>query len=590
MGIFSYSSEVSSRTLDTQHSAFDQRPASRTVSSSEIDKGRFWVFFTDKGPQNDTGAVAHQLLPRTRARRHKSQGRAVDISDLPVFQSYVDELLQPGVILRVASRWLNGVTIEAPESVTQQILQLPFVRSVEPVITYKRRGFRPQEPRPGIGRLERSRQYYAPGDLHSVYGMSSAQIQQIHVNALHDRGYHGEGIVIALLDTGFDMSHEAFQNIHVIAEYDFVNGDEQTSDNPPEDDIGQDDHGTEVLAVIAGNSPGNLVGVAYAAGYLLAKTERVSHEGVMFEQEIEEDWWVAGLEWAELNGADVVSSSLGYSDWYSYSDMDGATAKTTIAADMAVEKGVVMVISAGNEGKSRNWPYISAPADGFNVIAVGAVNSMGEVANFSSIGPTYDGRTKPDVMAMGDDVYVVAPGTTDEYRKADGTSLATPLVAGTAALLLQAVPDLDGPKTLSKLLKFTASHALSPDNRYGWGMINAEAAFRYGTIPYLMEEFRDWEPVDAISNFSRVTIYPNPIRRDSSSGRLKIYSPEPVDSIRIYNLSGMLVYEQQGMRSAGYSVWDLKNQHGQEVVSGIYICVIKDSTGATTVKKIAIVE
>ncbi len=211
---------------------------------------------------------------------------------------------------------------------------------------------------------------------------------------------------------------------------------------------------------------------------------------------------------------------------------------------------------------------------------------MGKVADFSSIGPTYDGRIKPDVMAMGDDVYVVTPNTTDQYRRADGTSLATPLVAGTAALLLQAAPDLDGPKSLAKLLKFTATRALSPNNQYGWGMINAEAAFQYGTIPYLMEEFEKWEPVPVVSDPRRVTVGPNPIRRGSSSSKLNIYSPRPVASIRIYDLSGLLIYEN----STGRLVWDLRNQHGQEVASGIYICVVEDFTGVTTAKKIAVIK
>ena len=576
--IFSYSSEVSPRILDAGHPASDHY-------SAEISKKRVWVFFTDKGhySQNDVSATARQLLPRTRKRRRRSQGRPVNVSDLPVFQPYIDEVLRHGAIRRIASRWLNGITVEMSDSAAERILQLPFVRSVEPVITYKRSGLR-------IRDSGQSRRFHAPGTQYSVYGMSSTQIQQIHVDALHDEGYHGEGIVIALLDTGFDLSHEALQGISVVAEHDFVNEDSETSDNPPEDDIGQDDHGTEVLSVIAGNSPGNLIGVAYAADYLLAKTERISRDGVMFEEKIEEDWWVAGLEWAELNGADVVSSSLGYSDWYSYNDMDGATARTTIAADIAVEKGIVVVVSAGNEGKSDDWPYVSAPADGFNVLAVGAVDSVGELADFSSIGPTYDGRIKPDVVAMGDGTYVVSPNSDDEYRMADGTSMATPLVAGTVALLLQALPDIDDPNTLIKLLKYTATRSLSPDNRYGWGMINAEAAFKYGIYPHLMEELEGWEPVGTIPDFHSVVVYPNPIRRGSSSDRLTIYSPETIDDIRIYSLSGLLIYERQDMGNARSLVWDLRNQHGQAVTSGIYICVIRDSTGATIVKKIAVIK
>jgi len=480
-----------------------------------------WVFFTDKGTSGEDNLrsvmdqYTSRLPTRTRARRQRAQGSAMDTSDVPVFQPYIDGVLQLGAHLRVTSRWLNGITVEVSEGVITRISQLPYVESVEPVATYKRQRDGQRESGPRL--------YRAPGSALENYGMSVTQIQQIHADVLHNKGYHGEGITIALLDSGFDLSHEALQNVCVLAEYDFINGDGETSDTPPGDDIGQDDHGTEVLSVIAGSSPARLIGVAYAAQYLLAKTEKISHKGAMFEHEIEEDWWVAGLEWAELNGADVVSSSLGYSDWYSYSDMDGATAKTTIAADMAVQKGMVVVVSAGNEGKSQDWPYISAPADGFHVIAVGAVNSRGELADFSSTGPTYDGRIKPDVVAMGDGTYVVDPNSTDGYRKADGTSMATPLVAGTAALLLQALPGLRGPGELAKLLKYTATHALSPNNRWGWGIIDAEAALQYGESPQSMQELSDWDPTGAISHPRRVIIYPNPVRRSSSMGRLNIH-------------------------------------------------------------------
>jgi len=561
-----------------------------SASSPEVSRKTIWVFFTDKGYSDDINDLIYrheiQLSSKTRARRWKAQGSAVDVSDLPVFSPYIDGVLQLGATLRVTSRWLNGITVQVTDSVIPQIRQLPYVNAVKPVITYKRKRLKTQDSRRG-----QYDSYRAPGGiLHTIYGASSAQIHQIKAEALHDKGYHGEGIIIALLDTGFDLSHEALKDVRVLKEYDFVNSDDETSDNPPEDDIGQDNHGTEILSIIAGYSPGNFVGVAYAAEYLLAKTEKVSQNGAMFEQRIEEDWWIAGLEWAELNGADVVSSSLGYSDWYSYSNMNGRTALTTIAANMAIEKGMSVVVSAGNEGKSLDWPYISAPADGFHVIAVGAVDEVGEIADFSSIGPTYDGRIKPDVMAMGNDTSVVSPTSTDGYLKADGTSMATPLVAGTLALLLQAIPDHGGPAEMAKLLKFTASRASFPDNRYGWGIINAEEALRYGTSPELMREVDDWDPSGATSNISRVIVYPNPVRRNGPAGRLNIYSPEFMESIAIYSIAGQLIYERQDMGSARFSIWDLKNEAGQDVASGIYICVIRSASGVIDTRKIAVVE
>lgn len=579
------------------------KPLQSEIVPSEAAKKIVWVFFKDKGfSYKDDLKTAmdnykNQMPAKAILRRQKPVNR-LGISDLPVFAPYIEGVLQHGAKLRVASKWLNGITVEVPDSSIPQILKLPYIRSIEPVVTYRRIRSRMQDTRLKIEGMKRGHLQYAPTlsdtgveqSAEDRYGMSAAQIQQIHVNALHDRDYHGEGVIVALLDTGFDLSHKALRNIRVLAKYDFVNGDYETSDEPPEDDIGQSDHGTEVLSIIAGYNPGEFIGAAYAADYLLAKTERVSSNGVFFEEEIEEDWWVAGLEWAEFNGADIVSSSLGYSDWYSYSDMNGATAKTTIAANMAVEKGMTVIVSVGNEGKSSDWPYMSAPADGIYVIAVGAVNYMGEVTDFSSIGPTYDGRIKPDLVAMGDDDYVVDPNSTDEYRKADGTSMATPLVAGAAALLIQALPDLDGPKELVKLLKHTATQASSPDNRYGWGLVDAEAAFEFGASPRSMEELKKWDPNGTASISQHLSIYPNPVRRGSTAGRISISSPEPIESVRIYSLSGTLVFEKQDMNGAKLFVWDLKNQYGHKVANGIYFCAVRRIDGALDSGKIAVMD
>jgi serine protease AprX len=341
-----------------------------------IVEDRFWVFFKDKGiSETDPKVLLKNLPERTRIRRQKSQGSTVNILDLPVYQPYVDGVANCGARLCLKSRWLNGITVIANDNAIKAILKLPYIDSVQKVAKYRSKTpMLQQKPIHKETFKAPAKDYSSP---EKDYGLSATQITLIRSDFLHSRGYHGEGITIALLDTGFDLSHIALKNIHVLAEYDFVNNDNETKDQPPLDDIGQDDHGTEVLSVIAGNDPGNFVGVAYEADYLLAKTEKVSEEGIMFEKQIEEDWWVAGLEWAEQNGADIVSSSLGYSDWYTYSDMNGRTAKTTIAANIAVEKGVTVVVSAGNEGKS-NQPYISTPSDGFDVVAVGAVNNEGQ--------------------------------------------------------------------------------------------------------------------------------------------------------------------------------------------------------------------
>ncbi|MGB9595274.1 MAG: S8 family peptidase [Candidatus Poribacteria bacterium] len=554
-------------------------------NKNPIAKGKYWVIFKDKGLFNNDskeqlGKYIKGLPDRTLTRRQRFQGSVIDTFDLPVYQPYINGVISCGAKLCLTSRWLNGITIIADEKALKKISHFPYVDSIQEVASYKIRTPKSDQKVSFIRKAPTKTEISPEKD----YGLSTTQITQINVNALHNRGYHGEGITIALLDTGFDLSHISLRNVHILAQHDFINNDNETRDQPPIDDIGQDDHGTEVLSILAGYDQGNFVGVAYEANYLLAKTEKVSEEGVVFEKQIEEDWWVAGLEWAEQNGADIVSSSLGYTDWYTYEDMNGRTAKTTIAANIAVNKGVIVVVSAGNEGKSNEHPYISAPADGFDVVAVGSVNVDGLISEFSSIGPTYDGRIKPDLVAMGEGTYVADPTNNIAYRKANGTSMATPLVAGTLALLKQALPEISKPKMLVKLLKYTASRSLNPDNRYGWGLINAESAYKYAKFPGSINELSEWDPVglDSITK-----VFPNPIKFGQI---LEIIGSKPIINIRFYSLTGVLVYQRKDLDNARYLTWDLKNDYGRKVASGIYICIIEYTNGVIESKQIAILQ
>lgn len=541
---------------------------------------RYWVFFKDKGDSKEDHITAD---PKALERRVRAQGAIFDYYDLPVFKQYIDKVVKLGAKVHVTSRWLNAVTVECSPGVLNKISQLEFVSKVEDVLSYKFRGVRTSVPI-----TDRSSTLGLRSPV-SYYGMSFEQVAQTGADFLHDLGYHGEGITIALLDTGFDLSHIALSNVKVKAQYDFINNDDVVSDEPPVDDIGQDDHGTQVLSIIAGYKPGELIGVAYGAEFLLAKTEKVSENGMTFEQRIEEDWWVAGLEWAEQHGADIVSSSLGYTDWYEYKDINGMTARTTIAANIAVEKGVIVVVSAGNEGKSINWPYISVPADGFDVVAVGATDRNGNLAEFSSIGPTYDGRIKPDLVAMGQDNVVVDPNNRFGYRKASGTSMATPIIAGGIALLKQALPFINDPRTIIKLLKYTASRALNPDNFYGWGIANFKHAYNFASFPGSMKELSNWDPLSSISAHNQIMIYPNPASLRLSKGRINFRSSRSIKSLEIYNLLGEVVYRRTDLDNAHFLSWDLRTNNGQMISSGIYICVIRDSSGIVTIKKIAII-
>ncbi|MBU1936733.1 S8 family peptidase, partial [bacterium] len=226
-------------------------------------------------------------------------------------------------------------------------------------------------------------------------------------------------------------------------------------------------------------------------------------EDVRSETPVEEDYYVAGLEWAEDLGADVVSSSLGYIAWYTFEDMDGNTAVTTIAVDIAVSRGIVVCTAAGNE-RDDPWGHIISPADADSVIAVGAVDSYGIISDFSSPGPTYDGRTKPEVCAQGVETYAAVPWFgTDGYWRVSGTSLSTPIVAGICVLLLEAHPDWT-PIQLREALLMTANQASSPDNDYGWGIPDGVAALDYISASPLFEDFTPQKRI-------LISAYPNPV-------------------------------------------------------------------------------
>ncbi|MDZ7374860.1 MAG: S8 family serine peptidase [candidate division KSB1 bacterium] len=442
---------------------------------------RYWVFFRDKGPahlaKQRLEEAQRELGARTLLRRSKvlPVGSLIDSTDYPVWSPYAEAVAALGARIVIDSRWLNAVSVEVDESQIPLIRSLPFVRKVQRVARWRRVVAREE--------VQTFRLAAQPAGLRYDYGPSYNQLAMLRVPELHAWGVYGGGILVGMLDSGYDwQEHEALQALRVLGEWDFIWNDAVTSDQNGQDYPGQANHGTQTLSVIAAFRPGSLIGPAFAASFYLAKTERVADlQGQDFEQPIEEDYWVAGLEWLERNGVDIVSTSLGYSDWYTPADMDGNTAVVTIAADLAVKKGVFVAASAGNMG-DRSWRIVTAPADGDSVVAVGAVRPDGLIARFSSQGPTADGRIKPDVVAQGVGVYAVAARTRSGYAYVQGTSFSCPLVAGVAALILSAHPDLD-PIRLRDALRSTASRASSPDTLYGWGIVDAaEAALSIGPV------------------------------------------------------------------------------------------------------------
>jgi hypothetical protein len=412
-----------------------------------------WVFFSDKGVGEQRLQTALQdrlqeLSPRSVERRLKARSDlGVDVRDLAVDTDYIDEVVSTGAELRVASRWLNAVSVEASEEQIEFIFALPFVTGVRPV-------------RSGV--------------LHDIdidYGNAAQQLGLIEVPELHACGLTGEGIVVGLLDTGFSTEHRAFDHLQVQAEHDFVNDDDNTADEAG-DPAGQDEHGTKVLSMLAGLDPDHYAGAAPYVTVLLAKIDNLA-----VDDPAESDWWVAGLEWIEAQGADVASGSIGFCATCPPERMDGQTEPTTIAATVAVQNGLIVVNSAGNRGPDPMT--LNAPADADGLIAVGSVDPEGRLTIDSSRGPTWDGRIKPDIMAPGRNVWLVDPTSTDAYQQKSGTSYAAPLVAGIIALLLEAYPDL-GPYEMHALITSTGSQAEAPTSDYGWGRIRGlEAAGLY---------------------------------------------------------------------------------------------------------------
>lgn len=450
------------------------------VADGADSTGIYWVFFRDKGPDVESRIKAFQdsLPQRTIARRRKAMQRELvaDIYDLPVFEAYIDSVKSSAEGIREKSRWLNAVSVEVTESGLGTLTALPFVSGVEPV-----RSSDPMSTEVSVG------DKWTAGDggggdpqTSLDYGRSFDQLEQIDAIWAHEQGYHGEGVIICFLDTGFLTYHHAFDHMNIIAQYDFIHDDDFVGFDPEQDLPGQPDHGTGTLGTIGGYYPGELVGPAFEASYILCKTEETGSETA-----VEEDYYVAGLEWGEIMGADVASSSLSYSDWYTAGDYDGETCLTTRAANIAFQKGMILCSSMGNSGPGRFT--LGAPADSRYSLGIGGVQWNGQLYRSSSWGPTADGRIKPDVCARAVATVAATPYTTDGFGLWTGTSLSCPLVAGVVALVIQAHPDWS-PDLVKEAVRETADRATRPDIRYGWGTVSAREAINYPSLSGYVSE------------------------------------------------------------------------------------------------------
>jgi hypothetical protein len=440
-----------------------------------------WVFFADKGAAGRPG----QDLVSPRALRRRARvlpaNMLVDEGDLPVSAEYVRALGPFVTRIRQTSKWLNGVSVEATAAGAARIESLPFVREIDIVQKYRRAGT--TETVQGTPPIPSPRK---PAGTEALdYGPSLAQVSPENIPAVHATGNSAQGIIIGLFDNGVRLqTHQAFDSLRgrIIAQRDFV--DHKTSVIPNNTNSGFGGHGVNTLSTLAGYKPGQIIGPAYGASFILARTENDSSE-----TPFEEDNWAAAIEWAESLGVQVTSTSLGYLTFDSpytsltWQDMNGKNSVISRAAVAAARKGVIIVNSAGNEGPAPPGENsLVAPADADSILTAGAVSPAGVRTGFSSCGPTADGRIKPDVMAVGSLVYVASNVDPAGYFFVQGTSFSCPLTAGVAALVLKAHPEASAMQII-KAIKTTAYRATEqasrPDNLNGWGIIDALAAINY---------------------------------------------------------------------------------------------------------------
>lgn len=452
--------------------------------------------------------------------------------------------------VRYTSRWLNAVLVHADSEKYEQMKHYAFVKASEVCFNKSQCLILSHKATTSIEHSSKT--------ADENYGNSYNQFSMVGIDLMHADGFRGEGMLIALLDAGFPGVDQLpvfdylRQRQGIIGTFDFVAGGKNV--------YGSDLHGTTTLSLLAAYLPGQLIGGAYKADYLLLRTEDVSSE-----KKIEEVNWALAAEYADSAGADIISSSLGYNTFddpstnYGYKDLDGQTAIITKAAEKAAAAGMLVVNSAGNDG-SDEWKYIFAPADGDSVLSVGAVDGLSKYASFSSVGPTYDGRVKPDVAAQGDKVYVA--WTDGTIRTDNGTSFSCPIVAGLAAGIWQANPSLSNMQ-LMDVLKRSASQYEKPDNLLGYGI---PSYIKTKTLLYATE---------------REDVFMHPLLSGNS---LELwtdgsFSGMPCE-VTLHDLSGKLVMQKELLLEDGKSiVADLS-----AILSGVYIASVITGKGKRVFK------
>lgn len=431
------------------------------INSFAQTKYKYLVLLKDK--DNSPYSVNSPLiyLSQKAIDRRFKQGITIKTSDLPPNPAYISGIQQTGATVIYKSRWMNAILVEATESQKNTILALTSVKGIEFNRPLKQTRQKPVKDKFAVENTESLN-----------YGDATAQIQLLGADVMHNQGFHGEGMLVAFLDDGFlnvntsaCLQHLIEQN-KIVKVYDFVDNDNTV--------FSQGGHGTAVLSTMAGYIDNQMISPAFGASVALFRTE-----DIFSETPLEEANWLFAAEMADSLGADIISSSLGYStfdnaaDNYTPAMMDGKTALSTRAADLATERGIVVIISAGNSGSDPSWQIITAPADADSVLAIGAVTRGGDYASFSSRGNSADGRTKPDVVAVGSGTALC--NTSGFASTSNGTSFSAPLVAGLVAGFWQANPHLTA-QEVTYCIRKSGHQFTTPDILLGYGYANFSRA------------------------------------------------------------------------------------------------------------------
>jgi len=449
-----------------------------------------WVYLKDK--PNKISFLENplrMLSPRAIARRKRTEV-ALDIQDVPMDAEYLKEIIrQDGIVVLAKSKWLNAVHVQGTFENISSLLALDFVEST--VFANKELNKKTPITKKEIVPVFKDKLAVALGN---DYGNAAAQLEQLKGDVLHQNGFKGEGMLIAVMDAGFpgvdqlSAFKHLFDNGKLLGGYNFVDRNQ--------DIYNRNSHGQMVLSTMAAILPNEFIGTAPEASYYLFITEDAENE-----TPLEESLWVEAAEKADSLGVDIINTSLGYTIFdnaaynHTYADLDGKTAFMSRGATVAFSRGMLLVNSAGNSGNNP-WKYIGVPADSEKVLSIGAVDVSGTIAGFSSYGPTPDNRIKPTVCAQGANAYLI--NTSGTVSTANGTSFSSPIIAGVIACLWQAFPTMTN-EQLTMAIKKSAHLYDNPTAQEGYGIPNFENASAY------LESLNSAEPL-LISE----GIYPNP--------------------------------------------------------------------------------